>query len=380
MSTSTSTVSSKTNVKPLELVKELRRQGIELFADDNGHSWHKSAVISNDYRSITTRKIPSIVGDAAKNKKLDLNRRPVNTFDVAGTQLVCSADLANPLDIRIASYQSSVENQALVAASIDALKMFDKKIVLGTTTPIGRQFSDGLIEEVKHNYLNRKTVRLNDDSPLLITDVVTYGEGLMAIYDWIIQDDGKINRDAGAASKILVVDIGGGTTDVVSVFSEGKVTIDKECTDTIEGCGIIDIYREVKAPFDRAVSEAFREKKISGYFNEADTAMIDELLKGDGIWESKPFGVSIDISERIKPIREKFVTEMMLQVSKIAKNLGRYDRVVFAGGGTIMLAPELMKVLPSAVYLNEYANAKGLLKVMMHFWLPANFERIMQTR
>lgn len=369
-----------TALKPIEMIRELRKNGIEIAPDDNGHSWHKFAQYRDDGK-IVTLKIPSIVGDASRNELFDIDKKPINTYSVNDVSLVCATDMKHPIDIRVDGYQYSKENMALIANGLDKLNIFDKKIILGTTAPIGRQFSAELVSRIKAEFSGGKIERLGNSAVLQVIDVLTYGEGLLAAYDWFITDDGRVNKEAHKAgtNRFLVIDIGGGTTDVVTIVNEGQVTTDKSRTGTIEGCGIIDITREAKVHIDRELRNAFTEKGHGNYFTESTVGVIEDILLNDGIYTSKAFGVRVDMSKLIHEIRSTFVRKLLVEVSRIGENMSTYDKILFVGGGALLLGKELRERIPGAVYLDEFGNAKGLLKLMTHIWLPRNFQRLMDT-
>lgn len=368
-------------LKPLEMIRNLRKCGVEIVPDDNGHSWQKFATYRDDGK-IFKFKFASVVGDASRNEMLDIEKKPINTYLVNGVPLVCATDMKHPIDIRVDGYQYSKENMALIANGIDKLGLFEKKIILGTTAPIGRQFSDDLVSRIKKEFREGTIKRVGDNASLEIIDVITYGEGLMAAYDWFITDDGRINKESqipGASNRYLVVDIGGGTTDVVTITNQGKVTVDKSSTGTIEGCGIIDITREIKSHVERTLREAFGDKGFGNYFNEATTGIIEDILLNNGIYTSKAFDITVDMSKFIHDVRSDFIRKMLIEVSKIAVNMSAYDKILFVGGGALLLGKELRERIPGAVYLDEYANAKGLLKLMTYIWLPSNYKRLLDA-
>lgn len=363
-----------------EMLGQLRKAGIEIFADDNGHRWHKGTYQRPD-GTLKTLKIPSLVGNMSENRLEDLSKRPIKTYTIGDTALVCSDDLRYPLDIRVESYQSSVENQALIAALIDRAGLFDKRIILGTTTPIRRQGQEALIAEIRGNFKSRQTVRSNDEKLLEIVDVVNYGEGLMAYYDWIFGNDLKVSKNAIQSPKNLVIDIGGGTSDVVTVKRDGNgISIDNSQTNTIEGFGIIDIVNDLSIQLNRLVEAAFKEAGKANFFRALASHEIESIIRNDGLWTSQAFGFSVDASKEVTARKERFVSDLIERVLSVAGNINSYDKIIFVGGGAKLLVAELKKSFPSAVFLDEYANSKGLYKVISLFWVPAEFERLMDTR
>ena len=93
----------------------------------------------------------------------------------------------------------------------------------------------------------QKVFRPDQDGDLQIVSHMIIAEGQAAFYDWAINYDGKVSLEATQIKAALVVDIGGGTTDIVTITSAGhlNITTDNSRCFTFEGFGLINLKDEV---------------------------------------------------------------------------------------------------------------------------------------
>lgn len=352
---------------------ELFRNDVAIFIDDNGHSDHKSLSF-NEKGQIIGIKTPSKVGNE-KDALTDMQGKLVDAYVIEERTYACNRNLPGNVDVSLDSYQFSNENVALFANSVEALKLWDKKIVLGTTLPFKRMNVDSNNEKVKSAF-KKKVKRARDKSQLKILDHVIMREGELCYYDWAIGWDGKINSTLAGESKtrnVLNCDIGGGTTDIVSITTEGlQIAADGSSSDTIESFGIHKLKGEVEQVLKRLLAQKIANPFSKGIENFAPKTINDALTKGfinyPGLAE--PLDVSVEVNE----CKEQFCNQLIRRMLDIVERLDSFDLILFSGGGAIILREQLNALLPGSIFLDEFANARGMLKAFIFNVMPRRKE------
>ncbi len=141
--------------------------------------------------------------------------------------------------------------------------------------------------------------------------------------------------------KVLLIDIGGFTVDYM-ILRFGQ--LDRSYVDSMEE-GVIKLYRSIKAGI---------RQRFGLLLEEAD---VDSILRGEK-GSLKP-----DVTERVKEITTKYVSDLLGTFREIGIDFGT-TQTVFAGGGAILLNQVIQGVWKK--YRGQYfiindvcANAKG---------------------
>lgn len=352
------------------VLDHLNKRGLTLFADDNGHAWHKGAFFDSTGKIITNKE-PSIVGGGATSLT-DIRNKLVDTYLVDGDKFVCNRDVTKPLELRAERYQTSKENKALVAHLIFKNNQLSKKLILGTTLPISRFYQDGkinhvLLESTKKLFLESSTSRILDENGAVEAEMnvaahLCLPESFLAYYDWAFTEDGTVNAECmNLLGPICVIDIGGGTTDVATILGGSGISVDFQRSQSFDK-GIIDCFNQINDLFVEAVRIANPSIKI-GENGKADQRILNKLFE-TGCVQITGVSGTIDISEAVNKVKTDFVEGIVEKTLKIIGDVTRYEKVLFVGGGAVAFKDLLEKALPNCIFLDEYANARGLLKVM----------------
>ena len=330
--------------------------------DDNGHSHHKLAYM--DDGEIKTLKIPAIVGDGA-SPITDTDGTPQDTYEVNGRRFCCNTQIQNLIDLRNEGYQISAENKALVGHALSQANLPNKPMILGVTLPWRQAYStDGKpntkrIEEVAHHYSTGSIRNLTNNSEISFAKAKPYSEGLSAFFDWGIDNKGSLDAVNALQGPVAVVDIGGSTTDIITVLGGKTLNLDHSRSNT-KKIGVLDAKSQVA----KAVSQKLVE--TSSINPDSDGGLPDWMLQniietGTFQWGGDKFDVSADVDRIFNSVASQIV-------SFIKTTLGNplsYQALIFAGGGAIVFQKYINSLYPQAAFLDEFANARGALKFMM---------------
>lgn len=191
-------------------------------------------------------------------------------------------------------------------------------------------------EKFKSNLLKMKIhdVKINGiGKKIIIEDIIIFPEGAGAYFS-------LSNRPKNA----VIIDIGGGTTNIVS-FKNGKI---ESCTTLAKG--MIELYNRIRQ-----------------YINSKHTLKL-ELEDIETILQE---GLSVD-GERIdfifiKAIVDDFIEELMNELRNFPI---RTSNVLLTGGGTKLLRVPLTSKIKGLEVIENYlfANAKGFKNVGVSKW------------
>lgn len=218
----------------------------------------------------------------------------------------------------------------LYALAIQKTNYF--KAVVGLPVLAYKNNKDTFREKLLENKIYN--LKLNGiEKTIVIEDIIVFPEGAGAYFN--IQ-----NR----AKNAIVIDIGGGTTNIVS-FKNGK--LDKYTT---IAKGMIELYNRI------------RECLNSEYTLKLELEDIENLMK-EGL---KVDGKEVNWSF-VKPIINDLVNELMNELRNFEI---RTSTVYLTGGGSKLLRAALRNKVPGLVLVEDYlfSNAKGFKNVGVAKW------------
>lgn len=207
-------------------------------------------------------------------------------------------------------------------------------------------------------------VEHGDETRCYSVDYVnTYEEALGGVYNVILAESGiRYARAEVNQGRVLVIDIGGGTTDLQSI-TDGQVSFDTSVS--------IDIgIQKVEADFEDALraNNAARFKNI----RHIDRSMLRDAVKtGTYTGGGRPIPCGLEIKAAIN----KLMNQLKDAYTTKAKGPANWHHIVLTGGGSSMLYQHLLPVLDhGSIILAEknpaemhLANVRGGLK-MWKMW------------
>lgn len=352
----------------LTTLSKLKKAGVIVVADDNGHNYHKLSYygVNNE---IEVSKHSSTFVSGISNVD-PFKNTPKNSYSIGNEIFSWDDTSASHFPIDIREYQHSGVNFAGIAHGLFSIPdITTKKIVVVTTLPVSQYLldsrrNDTLINLIGTKLLNTQLTRLADGENLKIVAHYALPEGLSAIYDWLINDKGLLKKDSesqAANSAYLVIDIGGGTTNVIAVDTKGKLTIVPEKTDSFNNGGIKALKEKIRGLIVESVNDY---AGLSRYASGIIPDPVVETMLTDGVILAG--GKMIDLSERVNELKSSFWDELVRKIETRCGSIFDYKAAIIAGGGGVLLKSIIKDSVPDAVFLNEYSTSKGVLKYVMN--------------
>lgn len=345
---------------------------VSIVVNDNGYAAHKITFL--DQGRIQGEKYPtSIQSGRAGLSDVDGKNEDIYTVEVGEVvqAFTCSSAVTEPLDLRNDQYPFSEANRVLTHHALHRTGHSGARVVLGITLPFRDYYkNDGTqnSETQKRAIENFETnnVASHNGSRVEVVKAFVFPEAFCAFYDWGLGDQGepleRMNEIAEGEGSVLVVDIGGSTTDIVSVrFPGGDVRLDHKHSGT-KKVGVLNVRERLTGAYQNR-SGGGHEHVLSN--SRAERLLATGQLKvGSHVEDFK--------AERASAIRE-VTGDILNYMLTTAGSLSQYDVIIVVGGGAILFKEELTKMLPHAVISDEFANSRGALKYMLASQLATPF-------
>jgi|TARA_Y100001934_G_scaffold283650_2_gene405219 plasmid segregation protein ParM len=344
-----------------------------MFVDDNGYADHKSAWL-DEKGNIKTMKVPALIQSGSAGLASAGGER-ISVYTLKGQDYTCNSAVAEPMNIRNADYPKSAANRVLFTHALTKAGLLGTAIKAAVTLPFRDYYkpdgslNDGFIEQTRQNFAAGGVAVVGCEAQPNIKEVQVKPEGMCAFYDWAMNDKGAMSESYDEMMEylgsVLVVDIGGSTTDLVTVKSweEGtdkKVGLDHSMSGT-EKAGVMDA---------KVVLEDLMKKKIqadgvpgfTGHGAKIPANVIERaLLKGEVSFAGKKWDFSQERALACRGVAER-INNYIFSTVKMPQS---YYAIVVVGGGAIVFKEHLQRLLPNAVFSDEFANARGLLKYLI---------------
>jgi plasmid segregation protein ParM len=339
----------------------LNEDGSYNLANDNGYAFHKVAgwvVDASGTRKIKTASIASRAQIGRVNASVSSSSFS-GLFLVDGIYYTVSESVTDPERIRNTSYAHSELNNVLIANSILNCGLSDLKVNLTTGLPLKQYFnSDGVqnkvfAEKVK-NSLTPLASPVDMAKNLSIDTHDICAESLSAFIDWYINDEGDVANEI--SNGVLVVDIGGGTTDISTITPDLKISMDDSDTKKL---GVLDLFKKLRV----LISEEFNIDT-----DQVRDDMLDKAIRTNRL---SIRGKDVDCSPAVKASKMFLAKRLSSFINEYVNEM--HDHIIFVGGGAEALRDELLN---SDEYANgfviipenpQYRNVTGMLKFMTYF-------------
>lgn len=339
-----------------------------LVANDNGYADHKLAWYDESGR-ILTGKVPALIQAGGQGLASTQGERK-GAYEVGSTQYTCSSEVSNPMRIRNAEYPTSTANRVIFTHALARFGLLGMPVEAAVTLPF-RDFyrDDGSINaELRAacaaNFAKSDVRVVGCDAQPDIRGVKVYAEALSAWFDWAIDERGELTPGyqemCDINGKVLVVDIGGSTTDLASVqMVDGELLINHELSGT-EKVGVLD----AKATLDELVRSHLAKEGVkgaTGHGSKLPDALVSNILKnGSASYSGQRWDFTLQRDQACQVVAERVTSYIQSSVG----NVHTYLVILVVGGGAIVFKEWLNKILPNAIFLDEFANARGALKFL----------------
>lgn len=266
----------------------------------------------------------------------------------------------NYIDTRTQDYHCSKHNTALIYHILHKAGITGAVSVM-TGLPVERFYNNGLkniklIEKKIDNLMTATVSNINKD--IILPNIIQHrviSQALAAYFDLLLDINGNINteiEEISNDSKIAIVDIGGRTTDIITIDLGGEsVDLSKSVT------------RDIGALY---LKDAIKQKIMNEFdISQISSSVLTRILEKNNFRYN---GKIVDVSAIVK--QEKFlltnkITSLVNQVLDL--DFSEYGIVAFIGGGSILIQDELKKIYANKenVVLTDdpqFANSRGMLK------------------
>ncbi|OED43045.1 hypothetical protein ACH42_11215 [Endozoicomonas sp. (ex Bugula neritina AB1)] len=318
-----------------------------LVVIDEGSAQAKATFRTMD-GAIVTRIVPSRIAEQAK---VDLNGYDESAyFTEEGGEYTVNGDFDDIIRTNIPSYQTSEGNRALVHETLRLAGFGGQSVKVAVTLPMSQFFSkvqgapinQSLIAKKKRNVLGG--IKSASGKALAeIIDCKVYPEGIPALFDTIRDDNGALKPGYEEGMKILVVDIGGTTTDVSVVTPSGTI----EAYDSFS-TGVLMVaerFAELAAP-------EFGLKRIP-------RALAEASLKSGRL-------KNMDVSELVSRASRNVMKTILRELEAMVQTPALLDRVLIVGGGAALMGRELSEEMGVGALIPEnpdMAISRGIFKL-----------------
>lgn len=226
-----------------------------------------------------------------------------------------------------------------IAKTLEGTNESAVKIVIGVPAGQYNSEKDNLKKLINQNCC--KTININGEyKTVTIEDVFIAPEGYGVKIEALKNLDNK--------AKTLIVDIGGGTTDVAEFDENGRFIGGKSIK-----TGLLDLYKEVQEVLDIKYKLNVSLEDAKKYF--------------DGELDVRNDNFEVE-TEYKKEILLKLIKYLINELRGYYPNLKQYN-LVLSGGAAQRVHPSFKKLYPQTQAVTDIkANAKGFRKVGLAKW------------
>lgn len=317
----------------------------DLIGIDDGYAAIKVAHLSGG--QIKTFAIRSMATLADQARSVN-GKPPFEAYETGGVRLLVS-EYGATIDTRFDDYPVSDLNRVLVHHAMRMAGLGGRDVRIATALPAMEYFSSEVPAKEKAASLNRLVTPMDGGAPARIVHQEVAAQGLAAFFDWALDDEGRAVN--GVTRPVSVIDIGGRTTDIVSLLPgrDGPI-LQSEATGSLHA-GVMELEDFVRA----RVREVFH---IEG-------AALRDL--GEAIRTRKIVyrGKDIDIAEFVEAGIASVHSKIEAFIQSKIKTGVEYDTILVVGGGAEIFG-EVLQAERGAVIPNQpaFANSRGLLKFL----------------
>lgn len=265
-------------------------------------------------------------------------------YNVDGIDINIDERVSNPIDTNSDHYQTSDINRALVHHGLRMAGFGGRTVDLMVTLPVETFYRNEAKRSAKKAHMLKPVTHVNGLPLATISDVMVAPEAVSVLESIRLNDQGELLPEYEDLNRVLIVDIGGTTTDITIVTRRN----------TTEGhssvrIGVFDIARNLK-------QQLFNDPDIEAREPSMDT--LDHTLR-TGTFRGKD--VSHHIKAACEPVRHRILSAM----TPLVPDPEEMDFVCYVGGGASLLGKPLAEAYGGNTITHpdpEFAVAIGLMK------------------
>ena len=271
-----------------------------------------------------------------------------HVYEVDGRDITVGDTVTDPVITTSDHYQTSDINRALVHEVLRLAGFGGKNVDLIVTLPVETFYRKDK-RDAKLAHIRQPVTHANDQPLANITRVRVAPEAVPVLDAICLNDDGDINTDYQNIEKVMIVDIGGTTTDLSIVNFENHVEARKSVA-----IGVFNIASKVK--------ELIQNDPNINARNPNDNT-IDLTLR------SGQFRKDTDVRHHIDLACGQVDNKVIAAMNALCSDPDDLDYVIYVGGGAHLLADRLHQQYGGTRLTfddPEYAVAMGLLRNEIH--------------
>ncbi len=289
---------------------------------DEGSAQVKATWVDSKAKKIVSLVIPSMVGDEAGTDAV--GNILDSSYTIDDDEYYVSSNLRNPLATKREDYQTSPENRVLVHEALRKAGFGGQQINILCTLPVG-QFFMGSGRRIDSDLISKKkrnlTAAVENMNGLPLASIVRCGvapESIPSWFDMSIDEHGEWIDDMVVYQTILVVDIGGTTTDLSII--DGQGTPDRKHSIPL---GVFDIAEEL-------ATLMVQNKKAKSL----PRAHLDAVLR-TGTYRN------INCVDMIKTASKRVMNRILNAMNVHESDSMVFDYILFVGGGAALIGEDL---------------------------------------
>ena len=271
---------------------------------------------------------------------------------------VSKENIDNTLETRLDDFSISDINIVLVHHSLQQIEA-SGDISICTGLPFNRYYHNS---ETNNKLITQKTnvfnvdIKSNKKINYNIVSHMVCSQGVAVYFDLLLNNDGSCNtemQDEFGDESVIIIDIGGGTTDIVA-FKNNNIQFDLSTTLDI-GCLSVEdkLYQTVTC-------------KLNSY--KIPKVITQNIIENNGIYKGTK--TTHDFSEDFKSIKLELAGTIINKIKQMISNTLDISIIAFAGGGSILLHDELKHLFPSDIikFVKDpiYSNSRGMRKLLLN--------------
>lgn len=300
--------------------------------------------------------IPSIAKAGFTLSAIDSNEDGLGGYETDGRQFTVDSELDGE-DTRFDGYAFSEINRVIVNHALQLAGLGGRRIALATGVPFSSYFMPGSSEvnqdllDQKMNNLSVEVLSLNGAKAPVIVKQNVMAQGLAAFVDYLTDDQGNIRDGLDPEQPVAILDIGGRTTDTVTIYGGNRVDHSASGTGNI---GISNVYDHIK----NAILRKYGVDKIR-------LATLERVARDRRI---RLRGEDHDLSDIVREGVEKVWDQILREIKRSIGDAAEMGAVILVGGGANLMSDLVAKSYPHLYVPEEpeFANARGMLKGIMY--------------
>ena len=277
-------------------------------------------------------------------------------YESAGRQFTVDAEIDGE-DTRFDDYAFNEINRVLVNHALQLAGLGGREIRLATGLPFQTFYSPGTSEpnqaliDQKMRNLEIEVKPLNGEAAPKIVRQQVAAQGLAAVIDYFTDDAGNLRQNVDVSAPIAVLDIGGRTTDTVTVYGGGKLDHVNSGTANI---GISNVYDHMENELKRKFS-----------VGKIRLATLDHVARHRKI---RLRGVDHDVGDIVDAAVAEIGDQVLREAKRRIGDAAEMQSVILVGGGAALMRAVVTQAYPHCVVPDapELANARGMRKYLQY--------------